>query len=51
MVIKKWKIGLLALVLFAACKSADCGCPMAEDSDAKSKVVKSARNFGAITSG
>jgi len=28
--LKKWKFYLLGLVLLASCKSADCGCPMAE---------------------
>lgn len=27
---RKWKYGLFCCLVFFACKSTDCGCPMAE---------------------
>ena len=32
---KKWKFCLFGCLLFFACKSADCGCPMAENTSIK----------------
>lgn len=29
--LKKWKFFLLGCLFFVACKSTDCGCPMAEN--------------------
>ncbi len=38
MVLKKWKLYVLGLVLLASCKSADCGCPMAESTKINKEV-------------
>ena len=36
---KKWKFCLFGCLLFFACKSADCGCPMADNEEAE-KVIQ-----------
>jgi len=51
---KKWKFCLLGCLFFLACKSADCGCPMAEDSVIKKeqqqqKQASSQKNWTKIS--
>ncbi len=37
---KKWKFCLFGCLLLFACKSADCGCPMAEQEGVKEVIQK-----------
>ncbi|MEM1121690.1 MAG: hypothetical protein AAGJ18_14660 [Bacteroidota bacterium] len=51
MTIKKWKLGLLMLVFLAACKGADCGCPMAKNTAMEKVGIKSTKtSYKAIIS-
>lgn len=37
---KKWKFCLFGCLLFFACKSGDCGCPMAENKGVEEVIQK-----------
>ncbi len=42
---KKWKYYLLGCLFLFACKSTDCGCPMAEQEVIFSKQIKGQENI------
>lgn len=46
---KKYKFCLFACLLLFACKSADCGCPMAEQTSTQEPVTKKQKEFQVIT--
>ncbi len=46
---KKYKLCLFACLLLFACKSADCGCPMAEQTTTPIQVTKEQKEFQVIT--
>jgi len=45
---KKYKCCLFACFLLFACKSTDCGCPMAEKTPPQEKVSKVQKEFQVI---
>ena len=45
---KKYKLCLFACLLLFACKSADCGCPMAEEIPTLKKETKDQKEFYTI---
>lgn len=46
---KKYKFCLFACLLLFACKSADCGCPMAEQNATPEQVINTQKEFKVIT--
>lgn len=46
---KKYKFCLFAFLLLFACKSADCGCPMAEQLPPQKEIPKNQKKFQVIT--
>ncbi len=45
---KKYKLSLFLCLLLFACKSSDCGCPMAEEIPVQQKIAKDQKEFHVI---
>jgi len=47
---KKYKLCFFACLFLFACKSADCGCPMAEQTTIQEQVPKNKKEFQVVLS-